>query len=253
MIPEAFEARLRAGEYFHDLKFWPGAWSVVRCDGRSFSAYTGKHFEKPFDVRFHQHMVAATEALLVDLGGVYAFTQSDELSVLLPPDWAGFGREWEKVVSLSAGIVSSAFTQASGHRTNFDARIWLGTSLEDVEDYFRWRQSDGERCALNGWCYWTLRKQGLAASRATSVLNGLDQEAKLALLREHNIDFGAVPMWQRRGAGLYWEVYEKEGYDPKRGQAVTARRRRIAVNKELPGGEAYGTFVRALCSTAPTS
>lgn len=247
MMPKSFESRLRAGEYFHDLRFWPGAWAVVRCDGRSFSAFTEKHFQKPFDPRFHQHMLVATEALLLDLGAVYAFTESDEISVLLPPHWAGFDREWEKVVSLSAGIVSAAFSLDSGHRTHFDARIWMGASVEDVVDYFRWRQADGERCALNGWCYWTLRQQGISPRRATGRLDGLGQKEKLALLAEHGVDFYAVPTWQRRGIGLFWETHEKEGYDPKRQQTVTALRRRIAVNEALPGGDDYGNWIRSIC------
>src|SRR5207249_1656476 len=67
-----------------------------------------------------------------------------------------FDRKLEKVVSLSAGIASAAFTQACGVPVHFDSRVWLGADAALVVDYFRWRQADAARCALHGWCYWTL-------------------------------------------------------------------------------------------------
>ncbi|MFY0581846.1 hypothetical protein ACN28S_53015 [Cystobacter fuscus] len=48
----------------------------------------------------------------------------------------------------------------------FDSRVWLGVNEDAVLDYFRWRQADATRCALNGWCYWTLRKEGQSAAQA---------------------------------------------------------------------------------------
>ena len=41
-----------------------------------------------------------------------------------------------------------------------------------VVDYFRWRQSDATRCALNGWCYWTLRKAGRGVAEAGDLVQG---------------------------------------------------------------------------------
>jgi tRNA(His) guanylyltransferase len=54
------------------------------------------------------------------------------------------------------------------------------------------------------------------------------------LLFQHGINFNQLPLWQRRGIGLYWEKYIKEGFNPKTGEAVTATRRRIKVDEELP-------------------
>ncbi|HEY9633726.1 MAG TPA: hypothetical protein V6D14_09990 [Coleofasciculaceae cyanobacterium] len=52
-----------------------------------------------------------------------------------------------------------------------------------------------------------------------------------------------MPTWQRRGVGLYWEEYEKQGYNPVQGKEVTTRRRRIKVDEELPMKEAYEEFL----------
>jgi tRNA(His) 5'-end guanylyltransferase len=50
MQREAFEKRMRALECFHPLRLLPGAWVVVRVDGRGFSRLTTSRFEKPFTV-----------------------------------------------------------------------------------------------------------------------------------------------------------------------------------------------------------
>ena len=55
-----------------------------------------------------------------------------------------------------------------------------------------------------------------------------------------------VPLWQRRGTGLYWESYEREGYNPKLDRKVVATRRRIKVDRELPIGEEYARLIAHL-------
>ncbi|MFJ6673235.1 tRNA(His) guanylyltransferase Thg1 family protein [Actinosynnema sp. NPDC091369] len=163
-----FEAGQRAREWFHGLTAPVGLWTVVRVDGRAFTRFTEERFDKPFDAGFSRLMVETAQALLTELGARYAYTESDEISVVLDPRHDLFGRGVEKVVSISAGIASAAFTHAAGTPAHFDSRIWLGAGTADVIDYVSWRQADATRCALNGWCYWTLRKAGASRQEATA-------------------------------------------------------------------------------------
>ncbi|MFY0581847.1 tRNA(His) guanylyltransferase Thg1 family protein [Cystobacter fuscus] len=94
---------MREGEFFHSLRLLRGAWCVLRVDGRGFSRFTEAHYDKPFDVRMHEQMVRTASALLEELQGIYAYTESDEISVLFRPEWSLYDREVEKLVSLSAG------------------------------------------------------------------------------------------------------------------------------------------------------
>src|SRR5579884_2279231 len=154
MKKDEYDKHMRALEYFHTQRLLPGAWTIIRVDGRSFSRFTEEHFEKPFDIRFSELMAQTAKALLTELSGLLAYTASDEISVLCDPDWNLFDRSLEKIVSISAAVASATFTHASNMPVSFDSRVWLGTNGEQIRDYFRWRQAHAARCALNGWCYW---------------------------------------------------------------------------------------------------
>lgn len=251
MDADAFEKEQRAREYFHGLRVLPGAQVVIRVDGRGFSRFTEANFDKPFDERFSSLMVETARALMTELDVRYGYTESDEISVVLDPASGLFGGSVEKLVSVSAGIASAAFTHAAGVPAHFDSRVWLGTDAESVADYFSWRQSDASRCALNGWCYWTLRKSGQSARQATKTLDGTSTAAKKELLLAHGISFPELPAWQRRGIGLWRESHQLRGHDPIRDEAVTVMRRRLRVERELPVQDDYRALITGLLDHIP--
>lgn len=241
---------MRALEYFHAMRVLPDTWLILRVDGRSFSRLTQERFEKPFDERFRDLMIETTQTLTRELHALYAYTESDEISVLFPPAWNAFDRELEKLVSVSAGIASAAFTAAFGKPAHFDARVWVSANPDAVVDYFQWRQSDAARCGLNGWVYWTLRSAGSNVRAATAQMERQSTAAKNELLFQNGINFNELPKWQRRGLGVYWQTYEKVGFNPVSNQPVTTTRRRLYVDLELPMKAEYANFVRGILEGA---
>jgi len=171
MKPDDLDALMRSGEAYHSLRVPPGCWTVIRVDGRSFTRLTTDYYERPFDERFHDAMALAAKTLLIDLSGIFASTHSDEISVLLPRTWNVFDREVEKTVSVAAGTASAMFSKASGIPGTFDGRLWVGATDDQVVDYFRWRQADAVRGALNSMSYWALRRDGKNERQATSALH----------------------------------------------------------------------------------
>ncbi len=246
MKKSAFEQKMRRGEYFHQLRIPDNVWTVLRLDGRGFSKFTESHFEKPFDTKFHDLMTQTSVALMEELQALYSYTESDEISVLLPYSWRLFDREVEKIVSLSASIASAKFSLSFGGLAHFDSRIWFASQKQDVIDYFRWRQSDAARCSLNGWAYWTLRKSGQTKQQATRILNKATRSEKNELLFERGINFNDLPVWQRRGTGVRWEQYEKSGRNPVTGETVLTTRRRLTVDEDLPMKDDYDRYLTTL-------
>ena len=243
------DQRMRSLEYFRSLRLVPTCWPILRLDGRGFSRMTAERFGKPFDQRFRDLMVSTAGALLAELQGIYAYTMSDEISLLLPRDWALFDRRLEKVVSISAGLASATFSQALGEAVHFDSRIWLGADVSLVLEYFRWRQAEAASNALHCWCYWTLRKTGKSAVEASRLLKGQSAANQNELLFRQGINFNDLPRWQRRGVGLYWEPFEKQGIDPRTGEAAVATRRRIKTDRELPMKNEYGRMLLGIIAT----
>jgi tRNA(His) guanylyltransferase len=248
---DELDVKMRVFETAHDLCVLPGMYMVARIDGRSFTRLTKEthKFEAPFDARMRDFMVATTEHLMnCGFRVVYGYTQSDEISLLFHHVEDSFGRKTRKYNSILSGEASAKFSLLLGDVGCFDSRIVELPNIDLVCDYFRWRNEDASRNALNGHCYWTLRKDGLSAGAATNRLSGMSIAQKNELLFQHGTNFNDVPKWQKRGVGLYWEDYEKTALNPKSNETVTATRRRIKRDLELPMRDEYTAFIRKLAT-----
>jgi tRNA(His) 5'-end guanylyltransferase len=194
-------------------------------------------------------MVATAESLMrCGFRVIYGYTESDEISLLFAQEEQLFGRKLRKYNSTLAGEASAQFSLRLGQAASFDCRVSQLPSSELVVDYFRWRNEDAARNALNSWCYWTLRKDGLNEQQATKRLLGRSVSQKNDLLFQYGINFNDIPSWQKRGVGLYWEHYDKPALNPITNEEVVARRRRIRTEYDLPMKNDYGEFVRSILS-----
>lgn len=244
------DSMMRTFETALDYHVLPGIYMVARLDGRSFTRLTKEmhSFDTPFDVRFRDFMAATTEHLMTRAGFriIYGYFQSDEISLLFHPEENTFSRKMRKFNSVLAGEASAKLTLLLGDLAVFDCRISQLPREDHVVDYFRWRQEDAHRNALNAHCYWTLRGEGQSVQQATDRLSGMSVAEKNELLFQHDINFNAISNWQKRGVGLYWEAYEKEATNPITGEAVVATRRRIKCDPDLPIREEYSVLVRTI-------
>lgn len=244
--------------YEQSLDTWvaPNNYIVVRLDGRSFTKLTKEtcKFEAPFDERFRDLMVDTLKYLMENSGfqTVYGFTESDEMSILLRLDDNTFGRKIRKINTTLAGEASAYFTKELYKRfgidviASFDSRVCPLPNIDLVGLYFRWRQDDACRNSLNGWCYWTLRKNGDSKRKATSILSGKGIAFKNELLFQNGINFNNLPAWQKRGVGITFTNVDKEGYNPKTKENVITKRRVTDINYELSYGDSYEEYIKNL-------
>lgn len=241
-----FDAKMRVYERSLDQVVLPDLYLVARLDGRTFTKLTKEvcQFEAPFDERFRDLMVGTVRHLMnCGFRVVYGFTESDEISLLFHPKDGTFGRKVRKIDSTLAGEASAAFSLALGRVAVFDCRVVPLPSRERVRDYFVWRQEDAHRNALNAWCYWTLRKEGMNQITATAYLQGKTVAFKNELLFQRGICFNELPKWQKRGIGIYFREEIREGYNPMIQEQVQAKRRGLYVDYELKLKEEYGRWV----------
>ena len=249
MTFDELDAKMRVFETTHDYCVLPEVYMAARIDGRSFTRLTKEihKFEAPFDIRFRDLMVETTKHLM-DCGFriIYGYTESDEISLLFDLNDNTFGRKLRKLNSILAGEASAKFSLLLGDMACFDARISELPTKELVVDYFRWRNEDAHRNALNSYCYWTLRRNGKSVGQATGFLEGMSVADKNELLFQNGINFNDVPNWQKRGIGLYWNNYQKSAVNPVTQENVTAVRRQICIDYELPMKAGYSEFIKNL-------
>ncbi|GAM20305.1 hypothetical protein SAMD00019534_034800, partial [Acytostelium subglobosum LB1] len=155
---------------------------IIRLDGHGFSKFT-KQFNKPWDIRVHNAMIQTAQILMKEFTPSLTYTFSDEITlcfVSLPEEeyqkklTANFNRSQipfngkvQKLVSLSAGIASTAFYKAISEQSydadgklgdyiktsmpHFDARIFVLPSNKEVLDNLVWRSViDCRRNSLSG-------------------------------------------------------------------------------------------------------
>ena len=224
---------MRTYEESLDQYIEPDRLIIARLDGRSFTRLTKEvcEFRKPFDEGFRDLMVGTVMHLMKEAGFnvVRGFTESDEISLLLAPDSTQFNRKVRKLNSILAGEASAYFSLQLGMPACFDCRIIPLPDQERVDDYFSWREEDANRNALNSWCYWTLREDGFNAADAQGHIKGKSIEEKKGLLRQYNIEYDTLPLWQRKGIHVRWVAVEKEGWNPILNTSVTTTRKELIV------------------------
>jgi len=146
-------------------------YSILRLDGKAFHTYT-KGLKRPFDIDLIADMNNAIVAMLPQLQGVaFAYTQSDEISILLTDfeketTSAWFDGNLQKMCSVAASIITAEFNACRllrqfnsyvkhcddvnfANSAYFDCRVFTIPDRIEVINYFRWRQQDCIRNSLS--------------------------------------------------------------------------------------------------------
>lgn len=243
---EEIQIKMRQNESLFDQYVLPGNYIVVRLDGKGFTKLTKEKmdFERPFDIRFHEAMVATTKHLLsVGFKVLYAYTQSDEISLLIDKNDTTFNRKVRKINSILAGEASAFISLYFKEPAVLDCRTIAMPNQEMILDYFCWRQEDAHRNSLSSYCYWTLRNQGQTFTDATKKVEKLSMSAKNELLFSYNINYNNLPTWQKRGVGLFYNEEKREGINKINNELLEYTRKVISIENELPIRENYRLFL----------
>ena len=151
-----FEARMRSYELSNVLpRNMP---IIIRVDGRTFKKFT-RGMERPFDEKFIEMMNVVAMGICKDIQNCrMAYLQSDEINILVYQkdlDNIGwFANKVEKMCSIISSKASSIATKwvmenipDKNPIVSFDVRVNV-YPIEEVSNYFIWRQKDWERNSL---------------------------------------------------------------------------------------------------------
>lgn len=192
-------------------------YTVIRVDIRAAHSLL-RGCERPFDEVFMADMDAVAEALCTEISGaVLAFTQSDEISVLVTDfgsagTQAWFGGVLAKQVSIAASLATAVLNERRpGKRALFDARVFTLADPVEVANYFLWRQRDAVRNSIS------MAAQARFSHRQLHGVNtGQMQEL---LWSEHGINWNDYPAGCKRGRVTVKRTGEREiTYTDKRTQ-----------------------------------
>lgn len=212
---------------------------IIRIDGKAFHSFT-KGFRRPFDEILIKAMQETAKYLCKNIMGCkIAYTQSDEISLLLEDyervetqPW--FENNLQKIVSVSASMATMAFNRAFAdavnerysYYTGINADEWIGSTeefdklfdnyfakigtamfdsrvfilpKEEVCNYFIWRQQDATRNSIQ------MVAQSLFSHRQLQNKN-CDQLQEM-MFQEHNINWNDYPTVYKRGSCVTKEQY----------------------------------------------
>lgn len=187
---------------------------IIRVDGRAFHTFT-KGFQKPFDDVLAQAMRETAVMLCKEISGAkLAYTQSDEISILVTNNdtidtqpW--FNNNLQKLVSLSASTATLAFDKAfywatitykgngemfqvyakASKTATFDARAFV-LPADEVCNYFIWRQQDATRNSIQ------MVAQSLYSHKE---LQNKNCDELQEMIFQKGINWNDYEPWQKRG------------------------------------------------------
>lgn len=184
---------------------------IIRIDGRAFHTFC-KGFKKPYDRIFAESMQATALNLCKNIEGCkLAYTQSDEISLLLTDydeleTQAWFDKNLQKIVSISASLATLYFNKSfkdlseqwferyyeawnnskeddkyfetlcnRQFTATFDSRAFC-LPKEEVANYYVWRQKDATRNSINSLAQANFSHKSLQGLNVNQVQDKLVNE-----------------------------------------------------------------------------
>jgi tRNA(His) guanylyltransferase len=172
---------------------------ILRLDGKTFHTFT-RGMQRPFDEDFMQAMIETAGTLCKQVQNcVFAYTQSDEISLLLhnykrldTQPW--INNELQKMVSISASIAASFMSRRYNREALFDARVFVLPESEAV-NYFLWRQLDASRNSVN------MLAQSLFSHRELQGKSNSQMQDMMMLGK--GVNWNDLPTYKKWGTCLY--------------------------------------------------
>lgn len=198
---------------------------LIRIDGKAFHTYT-RGLNKPYDQGLLDDMNETTKYLCENIQGAkMGYVQSDEISIWLT-DYdnndtsAWFDYNLQKMCSISASLATAKFNDLRRSRFEdqrggfmkppalamFDSRVFVIPHIDEVVNYFIWRQQDATRNSVS------MAAQSIFS---TSQLHGVKCDKMQDLMMDKGVNWNDFPTRFKRGAAI---IKTKDTFYKKKGQ-----------------------------------
>jgi tRNA(His) guanylyltransferase len=208
---------------------------IIRLDGASFHNYL-KGCKRPIDENVVECMNESAKYLCKNIQGAQlAYVQSDEISILInnyqslnTEPW--FDNSLQKIVSISAGMVSSYFSSISDRifgkikLATFDCRAFV-VPKEDVCNAFIFRQQDATRNSVQ------MLAQSLYSHRE---LLGKNNSQLQEMCFKKGFNWNNCPIYQKRGRCIVKSKIIKPCKHHKTNDVFNVERSEWVVDNKIP-------------------
>jgi tRNA(His) 5'-end guanylyltransferase len=235
---------------------------IIRIDGKAFHSFT-RGFKRPFDDILIKSMQETAKYLCANIMGCkLAYTQSDEISLLLVDYERNESQPWfknnlQKMCSVSASMATMAFNRFFANKVNaylndyydsmeidnegkrycevvqkainkgamFDARAFI-LPKEEVCNYFIWREQDATRNSIQ------MVAQSLFSHN--ELQNKNCNELQELMFQEKGVNWNDFATVYKRGSCIVKETYSTKDLNNYSGKISEVTRSRWIVDKEIP-------------------
>lgn len=224
--------RMKLYEGCYKTVITPRSYIIIRLDGKNFSKYT-KGLEKPFDVKLSDAMNETAVALCKEFNAKFAYTQSDEISLVItdisdnPDSQPILGNVLQKLCSLTASVATAKFNEIRNmqfldslikdiepleclpqlpKQAYFDARVFVVPNADEVINHMIWRQQDATRNSVS------MAAHALLGHKAT--MNKSGEEKQEMMFQEKGVNWNDYPVKFKRGVVVFKGVNFKEVINP---------------------------------------
>ena len=190
---------------------------IIRVDGKAFHTFT-KGLKRPYDEGLSEDMDATMKYLCENIQGAkMGYVQSDEISIWLT-DYddiktdAWFDYNIQKMCSIATALATAKFNQLRMQRrcwdgddldgildsdeiathklAMFDARVFVIPGINEVANYFIWRQQDATRNSIS------MAAQSMYSPKD---LHGKTSEEKQEMMFQKGTNWNDYPIRFKRG------------------------------------------------------
>ena len=222
-------------EVYSSLKVPKNSKVIMRLDGRAFHKLASDlNLVKPYDKNFYRVMSQVCEDLFKEFSPLFAYTFSDEISLLF--DTLPFDGRIEKLDSVIASFTSSSFVlhyNADFRKPPaFDSRV-VPINDNDILKYFKWRQDESWSNCVNSHGISYLKKK-YSNTDANDKIKGMKLNEIHELLFQNGINLNDIETYKKRGIGIYRKNKKVKGFNKKENKNQISYRSYVYTDWELP-------------------